>query len=143
MKPQYDYGTDVRLIRNVRNDGTYPGEDTGQLLVRRGEIGTVYDVGTFLQDQLIYQVHFLAAGRVVGCREQELIPASDPWIANKFEFRDKVTTNKILAVGGEIVAGLGATGEIEKVLREEGAVYYHTRFGGRTLRVPETSLQAV
>lgn len=57
--PLYEYGQAVRLIRNVRNDGTYPGKDTGALLMRRGAVGCVYDVGTYLQDQLIYRVHFL------------------------------------------------------------------------------------
>ena len=46
----------MRLIRNVRNDGTFPGMDVGKLLVRRGSVGYVRDVGTFLQDQLIYSV---------------------------------------------------------------------------------------
>lgn len=143
MIPRYDYGMDVRLIRNVRNDGTYPGLDTGTLLVRRGEIGSVCDVGTFLQDQLIYKVHFLSVGRIVGCREQELISATDPWIANRFEFRDKVLATKILAIGGQIVADLGAAGEIEKVIKNVDSVFYHTRFDGRTLLVPEASLEAV
>jgi len=140
MIPRFDFGMDVRLIRNVRNDGTYPGEDRGQLLVRRGEIGCVYDVGTFLQDQLIYRVHFLAAGRTIGCREQELILATDPWLPNRFEFRDKVRSNKAFSVAGQVVVDVGATGEVEKVIKEHGQVFYHTRFGGRTLLVPEASL---
>ena len=53
-RPQrYDYGESVRVIRNVRNDGTYPGLDVGAFLVRRGSIGYVVNVGTFLQDQVI------------------------------------------------------------------------------------------
>ena len=80
MKPRYEYGDEVRLIRNVRNDGTYPGKEVGELLIRRGATGVVYDVGTYLQDQLIYRVHFMDAGSTVGCREEELIPQSDPWI---------------------------------------------------------------
>jgi len=50
MDARWDYGESVRLIRNVRNDGTYPGLDPGDFLVRRGSIGYVVDVGTFLQD---------------------------------------------------------------------------------------------
>lgn len=53
---KWDYGDGVRLIRNVRNDGTYPGLDPGAPLVRRGSIGYVVNVGTFLQDQVIYSV---------------------------------------------------------------------------------------
>ena len=70
----------MRVIRNLRNDGTFPGYPTGALLVRRGSVGHVRDVGTFLQDQLIYTVHFLDADRLVGCREQELQPADAPWL---------------------------------------------------------------
>ena len=59
MITRWDLGDDVRVIRNVRNDGTYPGEQIGALLIRRGSTGTVIDIGTFLQDQIIYTVHFL------------------------------------------------------------------------------------
>ena len=41
--PQFEYGDEVRVIRNVRNDGTYPGMDTGSLLIRRGSVGCVYE----------------------------------------------------------------------------------------------------
>lgn len=58
MNARWDYGEAVRLTRNVRNDGTYPGLDPGDPLVRRGSIGYVVDVGTFLQDQIIYSVNF-------------------------------------------------------------------------------------
>lgn len=140
--PLYEYGQAVRLIRNVRNDGTYPGKDTGALLMRRGAVGCVYDVGTYLQDQLIYRVHFLDQGCTVGCREEELIPASDPWIPNLFEFRDLVVATRSLAVRGEVVVEQGRTGSIEKVLRDlPGGIQYHVYFGdGRVLQVPETSL---
>jgi nitrogen fixation protein NifZ len=37
MRPRFDYGDAVRVIRNVRNDGTFPGQKTGNLLVRREE----------------------------------------------------------------------------------------------------------
>jgi len=91
MEPQcYDYGDEVRVIRNVRNDGTYPGLDVGAFLVRRGSVGYVVNVGTFLQDQVIYSVHFLEEQKVVGCREEELIRADEPWRPSRFEFRDKV-----------------------------------------------------
>ncbi len=130
------------MVRNLRNDGTYPGEPTGRLLVRCGSVGHVCDVGTFLQDQLIYTVDFLGAERRVGCREQELQLASDPWIATRFGFRDKVTPKIALAIRGEIIAQTGDAGEIEKVLREHpGGPAYHARFNGRTLQVPENALE--
>lgn len=141
-QPQFEYGESVRLIRNVRNDGTYPGKEVGELLIRRGAVGCVYDVGTYLQDQLIYRVHFLDDSRTVGCREEELILASEPWVPNKFEFRDKVIALRSFAIRGEVVVERGQVGSIEKVLRDlpEG-VQYHVHFAeGRILQIPEQSL---
>lgn len=139
---RYDYGDAVRVIRNVRNDGTYPGLEVGAPLVRRGSVGYVVNVGTFLQDQVIYSVHFLNEQRLVGCREEELIAADAPWTPSRFEFRDKVTARIRLAVNGELVAGPGDQGEILRVLRHEdpSQVQYHVRFPGRTLQVPENVL---
>lgn len=143
---QWDYGESVRLIRNVRNDGTYPGLDPGAPLVRRGSIGFVVDVGSFLQDQIIYSVNFLEEGKIVGCREEELIGAEDPWTPSLFEFREKVRATKGLSVGGEVLIPLGAKGEIIKVLRNAaGGVAYHVHFdclAGRVLEIPETILES-
>ena len=89
MKPErydegrFEYGETVRVTRNVRNDGTYPGMDVGELLIRRGSVGNVIEVGTFLQDQVIFTVHFLNHGRMVGCRLEELIGAEEPWNPNR------------------------------------------------------------
>lgn len=140
--PYYENGEEVRVIRNIRNDGTYPGEKTGTLLVRRGSTGYVRSRGTFLQDQVIYEVHFVDQGRVVGCREEELIGIDEDWIPSRFEFREKVRSARVLAVKGEIIANVGDIGEIIKVLRNhEGGVAYHVRYPGHTLLVPEISLE--
>lgn len=143
MYPRYEYGSQVRVIRNVRNDGTYPGYDTGALLVRRGSVGYVRDVGTFLQDQLIYSVHFLDQNLIVGCREEELIPGSAAWTPTLFEFRDKVKARVALGRQGEVLVNVGTQGEVIKVLRNapEGPAY-HVSFPGRLLQVPETALEA-
>lgn len=143
MKPRYEYGDEVRLTRNVRNDGTYPGLEIGDFLVRRGSVGYVMDVGTYLQDQLIYKVHFIDADKMVGCREEELIDGSEPWNPSQYEFRDKVICNKSLAVNGEVIVELGTKGEVLKVLRDTpSGVQYHVRFPGRTLQVPESILDS-
>jgi nitrogen fixation protein NifZ len=142
VKPAYEYGDEVRLIRNVRNDGTYPGKDVGELLIQRGAIGCVYDVGTYLQDQLIYRVHFLDTGCTVGCREEELIPADAYWISNRFEFRDAVVATVSMSSQGEAVVQPGDLGEISRVIREDGKLFYHARFHGRTFQVPEAALEA-
>jgi len=141
---KWDLGDAVRVTRNVRNDGTYPGEETGALLIRRGSVGHVVDVGTFLQDQIIYSVHFLDAGRIVGCREEELLGADEPWVASRYEFREHVRSALTLAAKGETLVEKGAVGQILKVLRNaEGGVAYHVHFDslpGRPLMVPETAL---
>ncbi|MFC1350551.1 MAG: nitrogen fixation protein NifZ [gamma proteobacterium symbiont of Phacoides pectinatus] len=144
VRPKFEYGEAVRVIRNLRNDGTYPGVTTGSLLIRRGSVGYVRDVGTFLQDQLIYSVDFIDQGIRVGCREQELQAEDAPWIPTLFEFRDKVTPTMALAIGGEVVAEPGDQGEIEKVFREhESGPAYHARFHGRVLMVPEKALSSI
>jgi nitrogen fixation protein NifZ len=141
MGPRWDYGDAVRVIRNVRNDGTYPGLKVGDFLVRRGSVGHVRNIGTFLQDQIIYSVNFLEEGKIVGCREEELIGADDPWTPSKFEFREKVVAVKGLSVGGEVLIETGAIGEVIKVIRDApGGVAYHIHFDslpGRVLQIPE------
>ena len=144
MNARWDYGEPVRLIRNVRNDGTYPGMDPGAPLVRRGSIGYVVDVGTFLQDQIIYSVNFLDEGRIVGCREEELIGADEEWTPSRYEFRDKVVARLGLSVGGQVLVPAGAIGEVIKVIRDApGGVAYHIHFDslpGRVLQIPESVL---
>jgi len=142
---RYEYGDQVRVIRNVRNDGTYPGLAVGAHLVRRGSVGYVVNVGTYLQDQVIYSVHFLSEERLVGCREDELIAADAPWTPSRFEFRDKVASRIHLSVEGEIIVPQGTEGEVVMVLRNEdpSQVQYHVRFPGRTLQVPESALVAL
>lgn len=144
MRPRFEYGAAVRVLRNIRNDGTFPGEPTGRLLIRRGSVGYVRDVGTFLQDQLIYSVDFFDQQRLVGCREQELQPAADPWVPTLFEFHDHVSPTRRLALAGEVVAEPGDAGEVERVLRDQpGGPAYHVRFNGRTLLVAESALCAL
>ncbi len=138
---RFDFGEAVRVTRNVRNDGTYPGREVGDLLIRRGSVGHVIEVGTFLQDQIIYTVHFLEQGRMVGCRAEELIPADAPWNPSRFEFRDKVLCRLDLGINGEVLVAKGSEGEILKVLRELTPLQYHVRFPGRTLQVPEAALE--
>jgi nitrogen fixation protein NifZ len=144
MLPKFDFGDEVRIIRNVRNDGTYPGVPTGTLLIRRGSTGFVTNVGTFLQDQLIYTVNFIEQNKIVGFREEELIGIAEPWIPSKFESREKVRSRVTLAVQGSVRAAPGTEGEILKVLRDEaGGVQYQVIFHDHVLQVPESVLEAV
>ncbi len=146
MKPErydegrFEYGEPVRVTRNVRNDGTYPGMEVGELLIRRGSVGNVIEVGTFLQDQIIFTVHFLNHGRMVGCRLEELIGAEEPWNPSRFEFRDKVVCTIDLGIQGNILFNKGTEGEVFKVLRENELIQYHVAFHGKVLQVPEPAL---
>lgn len=144
-QPRFVSGDAVRVVRNIRNDGTYPGQATGAILVRRGSVGYVHHVGVFLQDQIIYAVHFLEAdNRIVGCREPELIPADAPWIPNRFERGDRVTPRLTLAIDGAVAVQPGAVGEVLAVIREpEAKADYHVLFGERLLHVPESALDTI
>ena len=148
MEQRFDFGVAVRLTRNVRNDGTFPGLEVGNLLIKRGSVGYVMNVGTFLQDQIIYTVNFLDQGRVVGCRDEELIGADEPWVESRFETREKVVNRLALSIRGEVVVPAGSVGEVFKVLRDldtgvRDCVEYHIHFpGGRMLQVPESLLDS-
>jgi nitrogen fixation protein NifZ len=144
MKPRFDFGALVRIVRTVRNDGTFPGKETGDVLAKAGSVGHVRNVGTFLQDQIIYAVHFSESDWTVGCREEELISAHEPWVPTKFLFRDRVTTRIPLAVDGTVIVTAGESGEVLKVLRDfPSGPAYHVYFHGRVFQVPETALEPV
>lgn len=74
LPPYFDIGQKVRTRKLIRNDGTFPGQDIGATLAKKGEIGYVISIGTFLQSSYIYAVHFLGTGFIVGCRRKELEP---------------------------------------------------------------------
>jgi nitrogen fixation protein NifZ len=65
-------GIKVVSTKYVKNDGTYAGRDVGDILVRKGDVGYVRDIGTFLQRYYIYAVEFIETGVVVGMRGREL-----------------------------------------------------------------------
>ena len=70
--PQFEYGQKVRSLRLIRNDGTYPGKEIGEVLVNKGDVGYVTRIGTFLQQFYIYGVDFYETGHVVGMKAREL-----------------------------------------------------------------------
>jgi nitrogen fixation protein NifZ len=145
MRPDFEFGDEVRVVRNVRNDGTFPGRATGTLLIRRGSTGFVRDIGTFLQDQIIYSVHFLEQDLVVGCRQEELQEAAAPWTPSRFESREKVAARVPLGMRGQVLVEPGEVGEIMRVLRDDPAgVAYQVHFHDRpTIQVPESALEEI
>jgi len=70
--PFFTFGEKVRAKRTIRNDGTYAGKEIGEILAKKGEIGYVVSIGTFLQQFYIYGVEFLESGNRVGMKRKEL-----------------------------------------------------------------------
>ncbi|NJK33836.1 MAG: nitrogen fixation protein NifZ [Oscillatoriales cyanobacterium SM2_2_1] len=70
--PDFEIGQKVRLIKTIRNDGTFAGREKNEVLARKGDVGYVIAIGTFLQSFYIYSVHFIELGHVIGCRAREL-----------------------------------------------------------------------
>ncbi len=75
--PVFRYGERVRSLRMIRNDGTYPGKEIGEVLVCKGDEGFVSSIGTFLQQFYIYGVDFPASGHRVGMKRRELAALAD------------------------------------------------------------------
>lgn len=76
--PKFLPGTKVRSIKYVKNDGTYAGKEIGEVLVKKGAVGYVRDIGQYLQIYYIYAVEFYELGTVVGMRGRELEHVADP-----------------------------------------------------------------
>ena len=70
--PTFDLGQKVRVRKLIKNDGTFPGQEIGAVLAKKGDVGYVVSIGTFLQTSYIYAVHFMNTGNVVGCLKREL-----------------------------------------------------------------------
>jgi nitrogen fixation protein NifZ len=70
--PRFQIGERVLSRSVIRNDGTYNGHDIGDVLVKKGDIGFVRSIGTFLQQFYIYAVEFTGSGHQVGMRAKEL-----------------------------------------------------------------------
>ncbi len=72
LPPAFEIGQKVRLRKLIKNDGTFPGQEIGIVLAKKGDIGYIASIGTFLQNSYIYAVHFMETGFIVGCRKKEL-----------------------------------------------------------------------
>ncbi len=70
--PVFEIGEKVRVRKLIRNDGTFPGQEIGATLAKKGDVGYVVGIGTYLQSSYIYAVHFISRGFVVGCKKKEL-----------------------------------------------------------------------
>ena len=71
--PLFKAGTKVRSRFQVKNDGTMAGREIGEIVVKKGDVGYVRDIGMYLQRYYIYAVEFVDRGSVVGMRGRELV----------------------------------------------------------------------
>ncbi|ADJ64358.1 nitrogen fixation protein NifZ [Herbaspirillum rubrisubalbicans] len=76
--PQFSYGEKVRSTKTIRNDGTFAGREIGDILVKKGDIGYVTSIGTFLQQFYIYGIEFVEHGYRVGMKGRELQSLDQP-----------------------------------------------------------------
>lgn len=72
LPPTFEIEQKVRVRKLIRNDGTFPGQPVGATLAKKGDVGYVVSIGTYLQSYYIYAVHFIDNGFIVGCRKKEL-----------------------------------------------------------------------
>lgn len=71
--PPFEHGERVVSRFMVRNDGTFPGREVGDLLVSKGDVGIVVSIGTFLQQFYIFGVDFPDRGYRVGMKSREIV----------------------------------------------------------------------
>ena len=142
---RFEMGDLVRVVRNVRNDGTFAGFDKGDLLVEAGQCGEVRSYGYFLQTQVIFQVFFPEVNRVVGVRDNEVIDAALPWIPCQFHSLDKARLTRSLSMQGELVASKGDVIEVQRALRnlDNGQMQYEVAIGAHTVRLDSAVLETV
>lgn len=76
-EPTFDLESKVKVLKKIRNDGTFPGKQIGEVLANKGDIGYIISIGTYLQTAYIYSVHFLENGNIVGCLAKELELVND------------------------------------------------------------------
>ncbi|WP_220721325.1 nitrogen fixation protein NifZ [Agarivorans litoreus] len=141
---KFGYGCKVRVVENIRNDGSFPGCKKGALLVRRGATGYVRQSGYYLQDQIVYQVQFINRGLIIGCKEHELIDAELVWQPNQFEYGDKAALTLSLSQQGEVVAKKGSVVDVLAVRRKPKTdPCYRIQYGELDVEVPERALAAL
>ena len=69
-------GESVRSLTRIRNEGTYPHRDIGDILVREGDLGYVHESWSFL-NEVYYTVEFIRHAVVVIMHAREMAK-SDP-----------------------------------------------------------------
>ncbi len=72
QQPKFQWGQTVAAAMDLINDGSFPDEPDGGLLVKAGDRGEVVQIGTHTETGMhIYLVEFTER-LVVGCLEGEI-----------------------------------------------------------------------
>jgi nitrogen fixation protein NifZ len=74
-EPKYEWGMAVRAAADLINDGSYPEQPEGALLVTLGTVGEIIRIGHMPEanNTPVYLVEF-PGGMLVGCLEEEIVP---------------------------------------------------------------------
>ncbi|MDW6003983.1 nitrogen fixation protein NifZ [Vibrio mangrovi] len=136
-------GSEVRVIRSIRNDGSIHDLEKGELLIPAGTIGIVRSYGYFLQTQLIYQVFIPQLNRVIGVRDSEVIDATLAWVPCLFRSQDKAKLKYSLQMFDKRLANKGDVIEVYRVHRnlKDGSLAYEIKFGPHYVRLDASVLE--
>jgi nitrogen fixation protein NifZ len=73
-QPRYRSGQRVVALLDLYNDGSYPDQPAGALLVNAGDAGEIVQSGMHVESSTpVYMVEF-DQRQVVGCLEEEISP---------------------------------------------------------------------
>ncbi|QSX34180.1 nitrogen fixation protein NifZ [Shewanella avicenniae] len=138
-------GAEVRVVRNVRNDGTFYGVAKGELIVAEGDVGVVRKHGWFLQEQVIYEVFFPETGQLVGLRDVEVIDAALPFVPCRFRMLDYARLTLSLASQGELLARKGDRVQVTWIDRDlaSGELSFTVKIANTEVQVPARALEDV
>jgi nitrogen fixation protein NifZ len=76
-KRHFKLGEQVRSLTQVKNDGTYPHRDIGEVIVCQGDVGRVRESWSFL-GEVYYTVEFASRAVVVIMRGGEMERSASP-----------------------------------------------------------------
>ncbi len=72
-EPRYQWGQRVKASIDLCNDGSFPDQPDGALLVPTGDTGEIVNIGFHVESNTpVYLVEF-GASRLVGCLEHEIM----------------------------------------------------------------------
>ena len=142
---RFKTGDRIRVVRNIRNDGSVANKNKGELLVEQGLVGEVRGSGYFLQNQVIYEVYFPALNIVIGLRDSEVIDSKLDWTPCLFRSLDKARLTLALKMKESIIAMKGDIVEVQRVYRnlENGQLDYEIAVAGHLVKVNARVLMAL